>query len=70
MEKLVRQKVKKILARRAEQRKAIDEFDRLMGNHLSVIVCDGGESGASNFDLREYNKDLLGGNPLFIHRSK
>lgn len=70
MEKLVRQKVKKILARRAEQRKAIDEFDRLMGNHLDIIVCNGEKTEASNFDLREYNKELLGENPLFIHRSK
>lgn len=70
MEKLVREKLKKILAQRAEQKETINEFNRLMGKHLSVIVCAGEKAGASNFDLREYNKELLGESPLFLRQPK
>lgn len=41
MEKLIRERLKKIMDRRAIQKEEICEFNRLRGKHLSIIVCTG-----------------------------
>ncbi len=59
MDRLVEEKIKMILARREKQKEETNEFNRMLGKHLHIIVCAGHKTCNSDFDLRRYNEEVM-----------
>ncbi len=56
----IEKKALAILNRRAKQQADTLEFFRMLGEHLSVVVCTGVRTKlAPGFDLRSLNPDLV-----------